>query len=1033
MRTYHKPVIAGALCAAVAMLSPLAGRAAAQCVGDCDGNGAVTINELIVGVNMALGTAPQTQCPSFDADHSGTVTINELITAVNSALNGCPREMPVLLQGPPGRLAVDATLDLPPVAVGESEIQDGIILTRLDLHLTPDATVGQVNAALGSVNGGIVSMMRGQPTVTIAIPRPADLDALDAVVQTLRGAPGISWTAIAHEAQPNVLPPSPAGDNQDQLSHLLPARFPAAWNASHLAFLATQGCATGKVTLLVVDRFKEPPLVGAYANLLEELPGFHAFGSVTTILHGYDVAVTAGGMFDTANPTGANPFSDCLEIVGIQIAGLTTFEVAERIALSLPAGKSLLNYSNGYVVSLSKAFADACEMNGCSRNQVEMEMGGLPLTLAYDAADWIRVLSSRQDDFLVSTAAGNERDKLGADIYWGLGAAAFESEINAATLLPDDAFLSSEFDWLALPPYADLPILTASSAEKQVFEQYMHALGVDTNGPADNVLIVGSTIPGRSFDLLEESSFSNSGPDLYAVGEHVFTFGGFTQGTSFAAPQVAGLASYLWLLSPDLRNRPVSDTREAILANTRGIGVIDAYASALSLDGDTLPTTVNAPVRLALLDLDNNGKFDENDLSTFLDKLFTGDDTKPDYSRFDLNGDGFTGGPTGEHFDLDRIGSTQYGQTDYSTVMQTIEGETISFDESDLTDLQILCYYAYSDLYKGDKDMRKQLTAGSCGVSVDVTPKAATLGPGGKQQFAAKVRGTADPRVTWRVASGSGSISDTGLFTAGQGNATVRAVSMADPNAFGEATVTVNADCNFVGSPVLLHLLIGNRPAEDPIVLDASSPTTLTDSAHSPGFMNSATVREGFVQVAASDDDPASGVPGRPAVGFGEFRDEFIINPMDPALNGTGANITFSMRVTASMGVSGDRAAAIWTLSANPFVFSGQAPPHGFLSTVPVPGQTSGDLPGGTYAVTIPSSSPFARLGQPFLLDVTFSATVGVACKSGEPCPPPGLTGSGHVQGTFQWLGIKDVKTAAGNSVPFTVCSASGANWAGMP
>ena len=59
------------------------------CVGDCNGNGMVEINELIIGVNIALGSAPLSNCSSFDANHDGMVEINELIQAVNNALNGC--------------------------------------------------------------------------------------------------------------------------------------------------------------------------------------------------------------------------------------------------------------------------------------------------------------------------------------------------------------------------------------------------------------------------------------------------------------------------------------------------------------------------------------------------------------------------------------------------------------------------------------------------------------------------------------------------------------------------------------------------------------------------------------------------------------------------------------------------------------------------------------------------------------------------------------------------------------------------------
>ncbi len=61
------------------------------CVGDCNGRGEVTVDEIIKGVNIAIGNAPLDTCPQFDADASGEVTITELIIAVNNALNGCPR------------------------------------------------------------------------------------------------------------------------------------------------------------------------------------------------------------------------------------------------------------------------------------------------------------------------------------------------------------------------------------------------------------------------------------------------------------------------------------------------------------------------------------------------------------------------------------------------------------------------------------------------------------------------------------------------------------------------------------------------------------------------------------------------------------------------------------------------------------------------------------------------------------------------------------------------------------------------------
>ena len=56
-------------------------------VGDCDGDGRVEIQELILAVNIALGNAPLAQCPSLDANGDGVVGIDELLQAVRGALS----------------------------------------------------------------------------------------------------------------------------------------------------------------------------------------------------------------------------------------------------------------------------------------------------------------------------------------------------------------------------------------------------------------------------------------------------------------------------------------------------------------------------------------------------------------------------------------------------------------------------------------------------------------------------------------------------------------------------------------------------------------------------------------------------------------------------------------------------------------------------------------------------------------------------------------------------------------------------------
>ena len=76
------------LISALIMIVPV--RAAAQpCAGDCDDDGAVSINDVIVAVNIALGRQPLAQCDAADVNGDGSLTINELIGAVRSALDGC--------------------------------------------------------------------------------------------------------------------------------------------------------------------------------------------------------------------------------------------------------------------------------------------------------------------------------------------------------------------------------------------------------------------------------------------------------------------------------------------------------------------------------------------------------------------------------------------------------------------------------------------------------------------------------------------------------------------------------------------------------------------------------------------------------------------------------------------------------------------------------------------------------------------------------------------------------------------------------
>jgi hypothetical protein len=66
--------------------------AGAACTGDCNRDRAVSIAELLVGVNATLEGSAADSCAAFDPNADGMVGIEELVAGVAYALGGCPAE-----------------------------------------------------------------------------------------------------------------------------------------------------------------------------------------------------------------------------------------------------------------------------------------------------------------------------------------------------------------------------------------------------------------------------------------------------------------------------------------------------------------------------------------------------------------------------------------------------------------------------------------------------------------------------------------------------------------------------------------------------------------------------------------------------------------------------------------------------------------------------------------------------------------------------------------------------------------------------
>ncbi len=135
---------------ATALLCASASVQAQPCVGDCSGDRAVAIDELIKGVNIALGSAQIVTCAAFDKNDDTQVAISELIESVTNALSGmCP--------GTPGECGNGTRL-------GDEECDDGN-------NFGADGCAA--NCTNETARAGVFDVMRTTATVqTEAIPIP---------------------------------------------------------------------------------------------------------------------------------------------------------------------------------------------------------------------------------------------------------------------------------------------------------------------------------------------------------------------------------------------------------------------------------------------------------------------------------------------------------------------------------------------------------------------------------------------------------------------------------------------------------------------------------------------------------------------------------------------------------------------------------------------------------------------------------------------------------------------------------------------
>jgi len=265
----------------------------------------------------------------------------------------------VLLPGKANAPASSTLVNIPPVPVDGTQIENGVIMTRLSVRLTPDSTVAQVNAALLAVNGGIVTMAPGTLSIAVGIPRQLTLANLERLAATLSRQPGIRLASLALEVSPKVFF-YPV--NFVAARSLFPSRFPASWNAGALVVTADADgsiiCTRPKVPVLIGDFFGSVP-----PTFSDQVPFFRPAAPARRPLsaddsdHGYLVALTG------VSRVGANPFGECLDVRLVQSAGFFPDQDIISIQSHMPASptKFIVNYSMGFEDSCAGArLPDGC-------------------------------------------------------------------------------------------------------------------------------------------------------------------------------------------------------------------------------------------------------------------------------------------------------------------------------------------------------------------------------------------------------------------------------------------------------------------------------------------------------------------------------------------------------------------------------------------------------------------------------------------------------------------------------------------------
>lgn len=598
----------------------------------------------------------------------------------------------VLLAGDPAGSAVAATQKLPPSPVEPGDTAEGLFTTRLEALFDPTATAGDVNTALEAHGARIVAMDAGSPLVTL-------------VIDAVTGRPEAEAKAVALAAEEAILDAAPVPDPDvlqpveeraqgeiafSDADYFTRSRMHAAKNALQLAYEQNH-----RVTVLVPDNYHE---LTPHEDIVHDFAGNGLatnFGDGNTSWGNW--GFHASGVIAAWPNSAFEPFHPApellLDVRSIPQGGMGWADRVRLIANEIP--------STGHVVISN------------SRSYIHQEIETYTrYERSIHAWLWRTTGALQSDRTFIATAAGDD-----GQVETLIGEARFGTFFGVSSAHPNlmDALMDFDEDhqqylqtMIDLDPAAEVPttnVVSVGASDVTGAEE-------PTSSRESDVRMVSRGVEGPC--VFEESG----SPELCTNGRAAYT------GSQSATPQVAALAAYLWNLDPDRTPEEIRTILDNAYTLSNTPGVVDAYAAVLSLD-PTAASGAARPVRRAILDVvrgpgnPSNDRFDEDDLEAYLDAFDEGGSVDASTARYDLNGDGELGGGTAR-FDLDG------NAISLTSVPVEIGGEEVTFDESAVTDLEVLCYYAHSSLYVGSESVRDELLT-ECGGEPTTGPGFATV------------------------------------------------------------------------------------------------------------------------------------------------------------------------------------------------------------------------------------------------------------------------------------------------------------------